>query len=215
MGSRWQDPFLGWRVWRLRPEGLRSWAATCYWHPGPNSATCLASTPCPASPGKACRCGYWAVFSLARCLERARVDSRERMTVLGLVQGWGEVALHGEEGFRAANAAVVALFTDWVWETGWTPAGTRPWWWRLLHAGEGVTSLRRTHPDPNRDHLLRSVARMYAVPVLALEDGLRSGFLGEIGVDAGRRQEVGRLLRRSGSNDRDQGPGRDGVSDAA
>lgn len=214
MGRRWQDPFLGWRVWRLRPEGLRSWAAGCYWQPGPNAATCLSSNPCPAPPGNACRCGYWALFSLTHCLHHARVDSRERMTVLGLVQGWGEVALHGEEGFRAANAAVVALFTDWVWDTGRSGAHARPWWWRLLHVGEGAAA----HPDPNRDHLLTSVAKAHGVPVLPLRDALRSGFLAEVGLDAGRRQEVARLLQRSaskGGGSSDSGPGRHGVSDAA
>lgn len=141
------------------------------------------------------------------------------MTVLGLVQAWGEVALHGEEGFRAANAAVVALFTDWVWDTETRPGSrARSWWWRLLHVGEGASSRRRTPPDPERDQLLSTVAKMHAVPALPLELALRSGFLAEVGVDADRREEVRRLVERrasSGGASSARGSGHHGVSDAA
>lgn len=219
MGSPRQDPFLGWRVWRLRPEGLRSWAARCCWEPGINTAVCLSTNPCPRCPGSACRCGFWALFSLTHCLQHARVDLREQLTVVGLAQGWGEVSLHGEEGFRAAHAAVVALFTDWVWETGLEPASeAEPWWRRLLRAGEGPSRRRRTPPDSDRDRLLTTLARVHAVPLLSLADALESGFLGEVGVDAGRREEVRHLLQRgrpARGRSTKQGPGHHGVSDAA
>lgn len=209
---------LGWRLWRLRPEGLRSWAAWCYWEPGANSAGCLSSNPCPRSPGSGCRCGFWALFSPTRCLEHARQDSGEQKTALGLVQAWGEVALHGEEGFRTGNAAVVALFTDWVWDIEIQPRSrVRSWWWRLLHAGDGASS-RRTPPDPDREQLLTTMARMYAVPLLPLAEALHSGFLGEVGVDAAHREEVRRLVERPApSGGVSSGPraGRDGMGDAA
>lgn len=202
----------------MRPEGLRSWAARCYWEPGANSARCLSSNPCPRPPGNGCRCGFWALFSPSHSLAHARLDSGEQKTVLGLVQAWGEVAVHGEEGFRAANAAVVALFTDWVWDTETRPrsrAGS--WWWRLFHTGD-VPPSRHTPPDPDRERLLATAARMYAVPVLPLAEALHSGFLGEVGVDAARREEVRHLLERTvppGAVSSGQGPDHRGVGDAA
>lgn len=209
-----REPLLGWRLWRLRPEGLRSWAATSYWMPGANSATCLATEPCPRSPGPACKCGYWALFSPAHCLEHARRDSREGMTVLGLVQAWGDVALHGEEGFRAAGAAVVALFTDWVWDAEAEPRSAAQRWWRQLVQAFGAGRPgQRTSPDPERGQLVMSTARRYGVPVLSLQDALGSGFLAEVGVDVKRREEVRRLVERlstPGGGSKDHG-----VSDAA
>lgn len=218
MGRPLQEPLLGWRLWRLRPEGLRSWAARSCWRPGPNHATCLSNSPCPRSPGSGCRCGYWALFSVTRCVEHARIDPHEQLTVFGLIQGWGEVALHGEEGFRAADAAVVALFTDWVWGAGSKPGDARGWWWRLLHPGEALWSRSRTPPDPSREHLLTEVARTYAVPLLPLADALGSGFLAELGVDVGRREEVRRLLRRfapAGDGPGHQGTGHHEAADVA
>lgn len=211
MRSLRQEAFLGWRLWRLRPEGLRSWAARSYWTPGANHAACLSASPCPTSPGPACRCGFWALFSVTRCLEHARLDPREDMTVFGLVQGWGEVALHGEEGFRAADAAIVALFLDWIWGPDSSSGREgRGWWWRLLHPGEALGSQSRTPPDPSRERLLAGVARSYAVPVLPLADALGSGLLAEVGVDTGGREEVRRLLGSStppGGGSSDQAPG--------
>lgn len=219
MGSPRHEVFVGWRLWRLRPQGLHSWAATCYWNPGPNSAACLSTNPCPSPPGNGCRCGFWGLFSPMRCLEHARIDSRERLTVLGLVRGWGEVALHGEEGFRAANAAVVALFTDWIWDARAEPATPLGRWWRQVFPGGGGPFSRPcTPPDPNRQSLLADLATTYGVPLLPLQDALRSGFLGEVGVDVCRREELRCLLARqasSGGGSTHQGSGHHGVSDAA
>lgn len=218
-GNPGREPIVGWRLWRVRQEGLRSWAATSYWVPGANSATCLASDPCPRSPGSGCKCGFWALFSLSRCLEYARRDAREGMTVLGLVQAWGEVSLHGEEGFRSASAAVVALFTDWVWEADLQPRNRAHRWWRqLVHALGAGCPRPPTPPDPEREQLVAGAARRYGVPVLGLEDALCSGFLAEMGVSAKRREEVRRLLERrsaSGGGSKDGGPEDHGVSDAA
>lgn len=218
-GAAWPEPVLGWRLWRLRPEGLQSWAAGCYWTPGVNSATCLSRQPCPKPPGGACKCGFWALFSPTRCLALARRYPAERLAVLGLVQAWGEVALHGEEGFRAASSTVVALFTDWVWDLEVQPRGRAQRWWRsFLHAFGGPTSPRPTRPDPTRDYLMNSVAGGYGVPVLSLRDALGSGFLGELGVDARRREEVRQLVQPvpgGGGASKDSGPGHHDVSDAA
>lgn len=192
------ESVIGWRVWRLRPDGLRSWAAKCYWTPGLNSAICLTTNPCPAPPGQACRCGFWALHSPTRCLQLARRDPVEGMTVVGLVQAWGEVALHGEEGFRAANASVVALFTDWVWGAEREPRSRAERWWRGFVHSLGFKSFPRgTQPDPNRKQLVISVGGRYGVPVLSLRDAFQSGFLGEMGVDKARREEVRCLIANS------------------
>src|SRR5919198_1555586 len=112
-----QEPLLGWRLWRVRGPRLESWAASCAWDTTDNAARCLAPVRrCSRSPGRGCRCGFWGLFSPLRCLDRARAERTERSSVLGLIRAWGEVAVHGQEGFRAEHASVVCLFTDWVWE---------------------------------------------------------------------------------------------------
>jgi hypothetical protein len=94
--------------------------ADAEWRPGVNEATCLADRPQPCSsvPGAGCCCGWWALWSPARCWELVR---RRRLfwraPVLGLVAGWGAVALHGAEGFRAQRASVLAVFDHPLWES--------------------------------------------------------------------------------------------------
>lgn len=85
---------------------------------------------CERPPGRGCRCGFWGLFSPLRVLERARGEREERLSVLGLVRGWGELGIHGREGFRAQRAAVACIFSDWVWEARQPPCtcgSTRAW----------------------------------------------------------------------------------------
>jgi hypothetical protein len=188
-----REPLLGWRLWRLRGGRLESWAATYVWEPGDNRAYCL--TPlfrCQRSPGPGCRCGFWALFSLLDTLEHARRKRSERSAAVGLVRAWGEVAVHGREGFRAEHAAVVCLFTDWIWDVPILPCPNRGWtarWrWRLQRA---VRYPGRPVPqDPRRPTALQEAAAAYGVPLLSLHDALRFGLLAELGMDERRRREV-------------------------
>lgn len=182
---RLSEPVLGWRVWRLRGRELTSWGATYVWRPGHNAAGCLKpDNPCGAAPGQGCRCGFWGLYSVQRCLSRARQDHGERTPVLGLIRAWGEVAVHETEGFRAQYAAPVCLFTDWIWDS---PPSVRPetslgrWWcaFRRLLAGDFLAG----EPASDLEAKIRAAADEYGIPALSLPDALRLGALQELGVD--------------------------------
>jgi hypothetical protein len=194
MGER-QEPLIGWRIWRLRSDVLRSWAATYSWSPGENRARCLATLrrPCASSPGRECECGIWGLFRPLMSLERARSDGGEHASVVGLIRAWGELAIHGQEGFRAEKAAVACLFTDWVWEPVSQVQGGEPpddgrlrRWFRRLFVPE---------VDPTRLPRLEAAAARYGVPLLSLGDAIETGLLEEFGVEADARQELREWLR--------------------
>ena len=132
------EPVLGWRIWNVRDGRLDSWAVSYRWDRGENRAACLVfdRRPCASPPGRRCQCGFWAVWSPLQCLDRARAATEPPWGVaMGLVIGWGTVALHGREGFRAERAAVRCLFTDRPWSRlSRMSAATQPprWWQRLL-----------------------------------------------------------------------------------
>jgi hypothetical protein len=171
---------------------LESWAASCAWDTTDNAARCLAPVRrCSRSPGRGCRCGFWGLFSPLRCLDRARAERTERSSVLGLIRAWGEVAVHGQEGFRAEHASVVCLFTDWVWESPTLPCpegGFSRLWWRAMEALHYVP--RPVPPDPWRRKALEEAATAYGVPLLSLKDALQVGMLEELGADEMMRREV-------------------------
>ena len=108
-------PMLGWRLWRLHEGALRSWAVSYDWSPGRNLARCIGPgvSRCQDSPGPGCHCGFWGLYDPVDCLMRGRYQGLGWWPVVGLMRGWGAVALHGEEGFRSQQAAVACLFTDW------------------------------------------------------------------------------------------------------
>src|SRR5215472_1491081 len=126
-------PLVGWRLWRLRKGRLHSWTLDHVWDPGPNHASCIAfSTPaisqisprdrCPQSPGNDCACGLWALWDLGRCLTKGRSERwRGGSAVVGLISGWGTVAVHGDEGFRCQHARIILLFGDSVWNPAVDP----------------------------------------------------------------------------------------------
>lgn len=179
------EPVLGWRVWRLRGHSLASWGTTYVWHPNANFARCLnPNNPCPASPGRGCRCGFWAVFTPRHCISRVCEDYSERAPVLGLIRAWGEVALHGPEGFRAEYAAPVCLFSDWpggAHRPAELPGRLAQLWQACKRFIADDHPLAAALPD--LEGKIRDAAGDYGIPVLSLADACRLGALQEMGID--------------------------------
>jgi hypothetical protein len=177
------EPLIGWRLWRAVGDTLVSWIADETWTPGENMAHCLTQyrVPCSVPPGAGCQCGFWATFGPDRCLQLVRPWIGERALglygrpVIGLVAGWGEVRLHGREGFRAERAAPVLLFSDVV-----RPRGLRP--------------LRGWHR--RRANTLERLRAHYGVPVVSLEAALHRGVLAELGVQEPGVAQAARMLGR-------------------
>ena len=186
------EPLVGWRLWRVRGARLESWAASYAWDPTDNLARCLAPVRrCVTAPGRGCKCGFWGLFSPLSCIDRARAERTERSSVLGLIRSWGEVAVHGQEGFRSEHSRVICLFTDWVWESPMLPCpdkGPARWWWRALEALHYVP--RPVPPDPWRRQSLDEAATAYGVPLLSLKDALQYGVLEELGTTPEMRREI-------------------------
>jgi hypothetical protein len=177
------EPVIGWRLWWARGDVLHSWSADAVWQPGDNGARCLVDghQPCAVPPGAGCHCGFWATHGPAACLRLAGEswDVHGPMppgrAVLGLVAGWGDVALHGGEGFRARYARVLVLFDDVIGLTRLRPM-------RRIFRGRALT-LGRLH------------AR-YGVPVVSLGRAIESGVLAEMGVRPAAIAEAAAMLRR-------------------
>jgi len=81
--------------------------------------------------------------------------------------GWGTVAVHGQEGFRAQNAAVRCLLAD--------PAPTPT----ALAAGVGshLPKWRLRMEDEGRVRRLRRVSAVYGVPLVSMVNGLKWGLV--------------------------------------
>lgn len=195
-----REPAVGWRLWRLREGRLHSWAVDYVWEPGPVEARCLivptglyyyppaaVREPCERSPGEGCRCGIWALWDLSTCVTRARrVGPRHRgSTVMGLISGWGTVAIHGREGFRAQHAAILCLFADSVWDRALDHLVSGP------PAGAGlVRLLSRLTSSAAREGALRRAAAHYGVPLLRLAEAVDRGVLAEFGLKRGQIETV-------------------------
>jgi hypothetical protein len=194
------EPVIGWRLWRLRHDRLHSWAVDHVWELGPAEAVCrplgglrmgnlLIPTrrACQNPPGKGCRCGFWALWDPAACVTWARSEpARERpQVVLGLIAGWGTVALHGDEGFRAQHASILCLFSDEVDDQVLDPLTKWPRWqiWcrRRIH---------RERPAPERPASLQRAAEAHGVPLMPLAEAVRRGVLSEFGLTAERIRRV-------------------------
>jgi hypothetical protein len=190
------DPIVGWRVWNLRDGRLGSWAIDRCWKPGENVATCLpySSRACRSSPGHGCQCGFWAVWSPMDCVVRACTAKEPPWHAMGLVAGWGTVALHGREGFRAERAALLCLFTDRPWAGSWRSrrAGrlVRPWRFLLRWTSPGEVEARYTAA-------LDAVATHYGVPLVSLREAVRIGLLDELGVPSRQIDEAARVAGRA------------------
>lgn len=184
-------PLLGWRVWQVRDRQLRSWVTDSEWQPGENTARCLKRRhPCVRSPAIDCGCGFWGMFSLLRCFNLAQGEPT-RPIALGLVLGWGLVALQRGESFRAEHSRALGLFTDLLQAPPSLAAVEQLFqadWWRASRA-IGWTP-RQSPLDARRVELLEKVAATYAVPLLSLEEAQRTGLLAREGANAGMQREV-------------------------
>lgn len=180
---------IGWRIWQLRGGDLWSWVMDTVWRPGVGQAMCLvAQAPgsCPHPPGRGCRCGFWALWEPLDCLLRARSENMCAMMgvaartrpVVGLMQGWGAVAVHGGEGFRAQYARVLCLFSDRVWDREMEHLVGLRWWQRWT----SFPTLRMPGRGDDLDQDLARVADRHGVPLVRLGDSVRLGLLREFGV---------------------------------
>jgi hypothetical protein len=185
---RREAPVAGWRVWRLGVERLRSWVLDADWQPGANEARCLdrhaailRRPPCEVSPGKGCWCGFWALWDITTCLAKARGEGAAvgSPAVVGLISGWGTVAIHGNEGFRAQYASVSCLLSDSVWAESLDPLCGRP-----VRLTRFARRLGLMAPTPHPLKALERAAATYQVPLLSLATAVRGGVLGELGVPA-------------------------------
>jgi len=184
---------LGWRLWRLRGECLQSWGVDYVWEPGPNRAMCIGGgRACVPPPGKHCQCGFWALWSPLHCLARAQEAVEPPWHVLGLISGWGCVALHGTEGFRAEHASVVSLFTDWAGRVPVPALAERRLerWLRGALAPPLSPRWQGKVEGPGRLPALWSAARRYGVPLISLQGALGLRVLGEWGIPPRGIQEV-------------------------
>jgi hypothetical protein len=110
---------------------------------------------------------------------------------MGLMQGWGSVALHGGEGFRAQYARILCLFSDRVWDRELERLVGGLHWWRQL---AGFPRIRNPARARVWEQKVAAAADRYAVPVLGLADAVRLGVLRELGVsDRVVRPMEGRL----------------------
>lgn len=183
-------PLVGWRAWWLHDGRLHSWNLNYVWPAGTVEAECRlggpresARPPRHQAPGAYCHCGLWALWTLSTCLERAR---RERLLmapgyfpVVGVISAWGEVAIHGREGFRAQYAQVSCLLSDTLWDPVFDRFSNR--------RSMVLRALRHLVPGTSQRRLeaLSLAARRYGVPVLSLEQALKVGLLGELGARVG------------------------------
>jgi hypothetical protein len=179
-------PLVGWRAWWLHDGRLHSWNLNYVWSSGPVRAECqagrLLDPPVPPrhdAPGHYCKCGLWALWTLSACLEKAR---HERLLmapgyfpVIGVISAWGEVALHGDEGFRAQFARIDCLLADSIWDAVFD---------RLVPCRARLTRGLRTLLPALAGRRTRAVARAaanYGIPALPLGQALEIGLLGELG----------------------------------
>jgi hypothetical protein len=180
------DPLVGWRVWSVHDGRLQSLVVPHTWQPGVNQATCLseARQPCSSPPGRFCQCGFWALWSPDLCIRRARAYPRSHLDhVMGLVAGWGSVAVHGSEGFRAERARALCLFSDWPWDGRMRMlAASAVAKWLVRRVRPLGQALASRHDESARRSVLAPVASQFGVPLLSMEEALRRGVLAEMGV---------------------------------
>lgn len=203
--SRRREPALGWRLWRLRRGRLWSWVLDYKWERGPIEARCMVDQassraalflrrePCMHSPGQHCQCGIWALWDLGRCVARGRdhVFSLGSGLVVGLIAGWGTIAIHGDEGFRAQRAQILCLLADSIWDKSMDSLCGQQSWWLASSRRLGLVAGRRSTPSA-----LRRAASDYAVPVLPLADAVRSGLLAELGLSDQQLERARSVLVR-------------------
>lgn len=192
-------PRIGWRLWRLEDDRLNSWVVDHAWEPGTNDARCLAPpsikwylspdlfSHADDPPGHWCRCGFWALWDLGRAITKARREARDdHTTVIGLMAGWGTVAIHGAEGFRAQRARVLFLVRDSIWSReldGFV-------WWPLRRLYAWARGAAPDGREAEREAVLRRTASAYGVYALSLTEAVRTGVLSELGVPSEQVRKV-------------------------
>jgi hypothetical protein len=187
------EPVVGWRLWKVREDELCSWAVEHVWQPGENEAICLSDRlyRCPKAPGTSCRCGFWALYSPVAAIQLASAKPAAH-AVIGLVEAFGTVAVHGHEGFRAEIARVTCLFSD---EIALTPVERL---WRSLRR-----RLHRRAEGGSNDQILsrtdtlKPLAGRYAVPLVSLQSAISLGLLSELGVQLDAIAELQEWLKPS------------------
>lgn len=163
--SAGSEPVIGWRVWALANNRLYSIAKNAFWRPGENQAECLVGRNHDI-PAPLCHCGFWALHDPVSAMQlAARVESGlrtgsgftvldpHRTVAVGLILGYGAIAVHGCEGYRAGLASVACIFAD---------------------APEALVT--------EKANLRRTVADEYGVPCIVLDAAISIGFLQELGV---------------------------------
>lgn len=186
------EPRVGWRIWRVRDGGLRSLRVNYLWQAGVNHAECFKEplAACTESPGKLCRCGFWALNTPSACAFMAFEAPHLHPLAMGLVAGWGQVAVHGREGFRSERARLLCLFEDVIAEP-FAPPRSRigQWLHSMFWSAPLVRRLKPSPPDPDG---LSKVATDYGVPLMALAESARCGVLAEFGVKPDVIDEIDR-----------------------
>lgn len=115
--GRREQPVVGYRAWRLEsiqhlgrlPQPiLHSTGVRHDWKQGVNVAQCLGGLlrASHVSPAPQCECGFWVFSSLDGLEQHIQGINYD---VVGAVMGWGTVVQHGETGWRAQYAKVIAL----------------------------------------------------------------------------------------------------------
>lgn len=162
-----QAPVIGWRTWVVDGDRLTAISRRSVWEPGENRAECFARG-CSDVPGRHCHCGFWALNSPVAAMYMAMgrrfappgVPVPQPAVAVGLIHGYGAIALHGAQGFRAEYASIVCLFAD-------APQPCQP------------------STDP-----LSAIAERYGVPHPTLQAALSIGLLQEFGVETHAIQEL-------------------------
>jgi hypothetical protein len=122
---------------------------------------------------------------------------------MGLVAGWGTVALHGREGFRAERAALRCLFTDRPWSSSTAPGapGRLVGWWRrtIGRTAPPEPPEREARREPRHLDELEAVAASYGVPLVSLRGAATLGLLSELGVPQPQIEEAASLAAGAAS----------------
>ena len=164
-GPEGGEPAIGWRAWKLRNNRLHAIGPPVAWQPGENRAECLTNRQHEA-PAPSCHCGFWGLHNPVSAMQRAAsVASQPRLgsslgapdadwtVAVGLMLGYGAIAVHGLEGFRAGLASVACIFSD---------------------APDALAG--------KQAQLRHAVAAEYGVPCITLDSAISIGFLQEMGV---------------------------------
>ena len=116
-GTGIQGAVVGFRIWRMTAEGLRSRLTSTIWHGGVLQATCLPRTPEDfarpphEAPNPDCRCGIYVDFAPDH--DVCGVDAN---AITGIVAVSGRLIV--EDGCaRCERARVVALATHGHWSS--------------------------------------------------------------------------------------------------